>query len=435
MLGCLLVLGSFLNAQVEGTHTPASEDFKAEVRRLVRQLDAGELVRRDAAEAELLRRGPAVLDLLPPPTDRTSAEVRQRLDRIRQKLQQQAADAAARPSLVTLKADAMPLAKVLAELSRQSGNAIIDQRGTDGDGSDEGPALKVAFDKTPFWPALDQVLDQAGLLIHPFAGSEKPAITVSTMHNKTPFISRVARSGRACCVGPFRIEPVVIAARRNLRSGDGALFLSVEALWEPRLRIIGLTQRMADVTASDEKGRPLPVANAEAQLEIPAADNASAVKFDLPFQLPSREVRRMATVKGKLLAMIPGRIETFRFDKLADAKDVAKRVAGVTVTLERVEKNNDLWEVRIRVLFDDAGDALASHRTWIFSNPAYLEGPDGKPITHDTYETTRQEKNEVGVAYVFSTDRPLDKLVFVYKTPGTIITSGFEYELKDIELP
>jgi hypothetical protein len=435
MLGCLLVLGSLLNAQVESPPAAASDDRKAEVRRLVRQLDAPELARRDAAEAELLKRGPAILDLLPQPDDRTSAEVRQRLARVRQKLQQQAADAAAQSTTITLHADAMPLAKILAELSRQSGNNIVDQR-SKGDREIAGAQpLTINLDKTPFWLALDQVLDQAGMSVYAFGETEKPAISISTRHNSESSIARAARSGLVCCAGPFRFEPVSVVARKNLRSGAGAFTLSIETLWEPRLRIIGLTQRLADVTATDEKGSPLPVANSEAQLDVPAGANASAVRLDLPFQLPSRDVRRIATLKAKLQAMIPGRIETFRFDKLAGAKDVERRIAGVTVTLERVEKNNDLWEVRIRVRFDDAGDALASHRTWIFSNPAYLEGPDGKPIPYDTYETTRQEKNEVGVAFVFNTDQPLDKLTFVYKTPGAIINSSFDYELKDIELP
>ena len=135
------------------------------------------------------------------------------------------------------------------------------------------------------------------------------------------------------------------------------------------------------------------------------------------------------------MAMIARRIETFRFAKLAGAKNLQQRIAGVTVTLEEVRKSNGAWEVRILVRFDDAGDALASHRTWIFNNEAFLEGPDGKPIAYDTFETTRQGKNEVGVAYVFNTDQPLDKLSFVYKTPGVIVTSAFDYELKDIRLP
>ena len=90
----------------------------------------------------------------------------------------------------------------------------------------------------------------------------------------------------------------------------------------------------------------------------------------------------------------------------------------------------------MRARFDDAGDALASHRQWIFANAAFLEGPDGKPIAYDTFETTAQGKNEVGLAYRFSTDRPLVELTcFVYKTPGTIVTAGYDYQLHDIKLP
>ncbi len=274
------------------------------------------------------------------------------------------------------------------------------------------------------------MLDQAGLTVYPF--SEQAAIKVVAAPGEKP----VARVGRACYVGPFRIEPTAVTARRDLRQPEAELLVvSIEAAWEPRLKIIGLMQRMADVKATDERGQNLPVADAAAQLEIPTSGEAPAVKLDLPLRLPSRRVERIASLKGKLMAMIPGRIETFRFTKLAGAKDVQQRIAGVTVTLEEVRKNNEAWEVRMLARFDDAGDALASHRTWIFNNEAYLEGPDGKPIAYDTFETTRQGKNEVGVAYIFNPDEPLDKLSFVYKTPGVIVTSGFDYELKDIRLP
>lgn len=425
MIRCLLLVTSLMAGQAE---TPVGDELPGQVRRLVRQLDAPELARRDAAEAELLKRGPAVLDLLPPQTEQTSAEVRQRLTRIRQKLQQQSADAAAQASVISLQADAMPLSKVLAEFSHQSGNAIVDYRKKFGQPTTD-PVLKVSFNKTPFWPALDQLLDQAGLTLYPFA--ERAAIHVVADPGAKP----VARLGRACYAGPFRFEPIAVIARRDLRQGKGSIALAIETLWEPRLRIIGLSQRMADVTATDENGNPLPVADPDAQLDIPTSGETSAVKFDLPLRLPSRDVRRIAGLKGKLQAMIPGRIETFRFSKLADARNIEHRIAGATVTLEKVQKSNAGWEVRMRVRFDDAGDALASHRTWIFSNPAYLETPDNKPIAYDTYETTRQSKNEVGVAYIFKTDQPLDNLTFVYKTPGSIINRSFDYELKNIELP
>ena len=64
-----------------------------------------------------------------------------------------------------------------------------------------------------------------------------------------------------------------------------------------------------------------------------------------------------------------------------------------------------------------------------------LLGADRKPLAHESFETTLQDKNELGVAYTFRTDRPLSELAFIYKTPGTIVTAGFDYELRDIKLP
>jgi hypothetical protein len=179
----------------------------------------------------------------------------------------------------------------------------------------------------------------------------------------------------------------------------------------------------------------LPVADRDAQPEVPVSGDVPAVKLDIPLRLPSREVQQIARLRGKLLATVPGKIETFRFAKLGEAKNAEQRIAGVTVIVEEVRKSGQAWEVRMRARFDDAGDALASHRQWIFSNEAYLEGPDQKAIAFDTFETTAQSKNEVGIAYRFNARRPLGELAFVYKTPGVIITSAFDYELKEIKLP
>ena len=424
MLHGLLLLGVMLVGQTE---TPPADDLNIEVRQLVRQLDADSLDRRDAAEAELLRRGTPVLDLLPTPNDRMSAEVKQRLGRVRQKLQQQAADAAAQSTTITLHAGAMPLQKALAEFQKQSGNKLVDHRKAFGQPATD-VIINAQFDKTPFWQALDDMLDHAMLTVYPFA--EGTAIHVVASPER--YSTRRAHAGYS---GLFRFEPVGVVARREVRGGTGSLRVQIEAAWEPRLHIIAMSQRMADVKAIDERGRPVPVANRNAQPEISTSGTAAALRFDIPFELPRRDVLRIASLKSKLTAMIPGRMETFRFDKLTEAKDVGKRIAGVTVTLEQVRKNNDAWEVRMLVKFDDAGDALASHRTWIFNNPAYLEGADGKPIAYESYETTRQTKNEVGIAYVFAPDMPFDKLTFVYKTPGTIVSRSFEYEVKDIELP
>ncbi len=97
--------------------TQADEAMKLEVRRLVRQLDAAQLAQRDAAEAALLKLGPKVLDLLPAASERTSAEVQQRVGRVRQQLQRAAAEAAVQTAKITLRAEAMPLSEVLRALA------------------------------------------------------------------------------------------------------------------------------------------------------------------------------------------------------------------------------------------------------------------------------------------------------------------------------
>ena len=52
--------------------------------------------------------------------------------------------------------------------------------------------------------------------------------------------------------------------------------LTIETVWEPRLRIISLLQRMADIHAVDDRGLPLPVADGKVQLEMPPREAGPA---------------------------------------------------------------------------------------------------------------------------------------------------------------
>ncbi len=418
-----LLLGCTLAAQAAG----ANDDLKLEVLALVRQLNATRLAQREAAEQELLKLGPQVLDLLPEVNDRTPAEVKQRLGRIRQKLQRAAAEAVASPSLITLNGDALPLSKVLAALQEQSGNKIVDFRKQFGQQVTD-PKLTIQLDKTPFWQALDVVLSQAGLQVYAFG--EQRAISLVGRDD-----ALAAPAEKASYAGPFRFQPLRIIAVRELQPPQSeSLRLVLSVGWEPRLKPIGLRQRMADLKVLDEHGKPLAVDDTQAELEVPARGQTSA-ELILLLKLPPREVKQIASLKGRLAAMLPGKIETFRFGDLTTAKKVEKRIAGVTVTLEQVRQNRSLWEVRMWVRFDEAGQALESYRGWILRNEAYLQGPDGKPVPYDSLEITGQTDDAVGIAYGFVLDAAPKKLQFVYKTPGVIVDTGFDYEIKDVRLP
>lgn len=410
-----------------GSDPAGPGDLAAEVRRLVSDLDSLEIARRQTAEDELLKLGPQVLDFLPRDAGPGKAETAQRLSRIRQKLQRVRAGLGLQASQVTLRGK-MPLASILASFEPQTGNKISTARLEDARNVLQRE-LDADFRQTPFWTAIDELLAKAGLTVYPYG--EQASIELMAASGPQP-----PPAGHVSYTGPFRFEIVGLLAQRTFRAPQtGSLKLEIEVAWEPRLAPISLTQRMADVQAIDDRGRRLAVDTPEATLEVAVPRGPIASRLVLPMTLPPRDARAIGELRGTLSVLAPGPVETFRFTDPGRAQNVAKRVAGVSVMLENATKLGGTLEVRLLVHFDQPRDALASHRTWIFSNPAYLETPDGKTIKPDSASPTRQTANEVGISLVFPIDRALDHYAFVYQTPTMILTAPLEFRFRDIPLP
>jgi hypothetical protein len=411
------------------TAAKTAGELEAQVRKLVRELDAAQKARRDAAEQQLLELGPAALDLLPETNDRTPAEVALRLDRIRSHFEKSRAENSVKASTVTLHGEKMPVSQVLAEIAKQTENKIYDLREEFGQEATD-PEIKVDFDNTPFWSALDQVLDQADMNVYPYAS--EPGVAVVNRSE-----SRIPRFGTATYGGSFRFEGAEFIARRDLRDPDShTLELLVNAAWEPRLQPILIMRQVEGMEAVDEQGQAIELATSGSEIEFPIDADMRSIDMPIQFVAPARSVNRIASLKGKLSVLLPGKLETFRFTGLEKAKNLERRKAAVTVVLDEVRKNNELWELRVRVVFDKAAGALESHRDWVWNNPAFLELPGRKePLQYAGMDQTRQTENEIGAAYYFDAPEGLKGAVFVYRTPTAIMSLPLEYELKDLELP
>ncbi|HRX78073.1 MAG TPA: hypothetical protein P5307_03380 [Pirellulaceae bacterium] len=404
-----------------GDATPAI-DLKAEVNRLVRQLDDNERSQREAAEKALVELGPGALSLLPVITPRTPAEVKERLGRVRKTLETTTAESIAQPSLITLEGQ-MSLGDALTAMQEQSGNQVTGYERRSGQ-------VKVAFDRTPYWRALDEVLDQANLNINEFGGEASALVLTSRPENQ------VSRAKTGVYSGVFRLEALRLEARRDLRNpAVNGMRLTIGVAWEPRVMPIALRQQLSEITVLDDRGEELSVTGTQGALNASAELGMSAVEFGIPLDLASRESKRIASIKGQFTALVPGRVESFEFSGIADARDVEQERAGVVVTFERLRKNVDLYEARVALRFDDAANALESHRGWVYRNEAYLTDKDGKRLENVGLQATRQGTNEVGIAYLFDLPDGPEGCKFVYKTPALILQLPVEYELKDIELP
>ncbi len=416
---CFLLLAQADSAAKEAA--PAN-DLKAEVNRLVLQLDDNERSQREAAEKALVELGAEALNLLPPITPRTPAEVKERLGRVRKTLETAVAESIAKPSLVTLEGE-MSLAEALKALEQQTGNRVTGYERRSGQ-------VKVAFDKTPYWQALDEVLDQAGLNINEFGG--EPSALVLTARPE----SETSRTQTGVYSGVFRLEALRLESRRDLRNpAVNGMRLSIGIAWEPRVAPIALRQQVSEITVLDDRGEALSVSGNQGALNASAELGMSAVEFGIPLQLASRESKRIGSIKSRFTALVPGRVESFEFTDIETARDVEHERAGVIVTFERLRKNVDLYEVRMALRFDDAVNALESHRGWVYRNEAFLTDKDGKRLENVGLQATRQGTNEVGVAYLFDLPDGPEGCKFVYKTPALVLQLPVEYELKDIELP
>lgn len=410
---------------------PGSDSAEAaapSVRQLVRQLDARSLADREAAEAALVARGPSALADLPADAPGMSPETRQRLDRIRTRLLQAAASRFTDASTVTLDGSQRSLADVLDELTRQTGNRVIDYRKTFRQPVEElrmAPACR----ETPFWKALDQLLDHADLDAYAY-GEPRTIGVIKRAAGQMP------RSGRAAYRGPFRFEAISVATQRSLREPSRqGLTLSLETAWEPRLTVISLKHPAAGLEVRDEDGRALTVASPAATWEATIRRGAVAAEIAVPLELPARAVRKIASFRGAVQVVLAGPVESFRFEGLRSLRNESRRLGSATVVLEEVRRSGAAWEVRMLLRFDEAADALESHRGWVFQNEAWLETPDGKRIASEAMEPTRQTQNELGLSYRFALDAPPSQMAFVYRAPTAIVPLELPYELKDIPLP
>ena len=47
-------------------------------------------------------------------------------------------------------------------------------------------------------------------------------------------------------------------------------------------------------------------------------------------------------------------------------------MGGVQVTIDSIQKNNEVWEIHMRLRLDEDNHALESHRTWVVSESVVL---------------------------------------------------------------
>lgn len=409
-------------------HTFAEEGFEPEVVKLIGELDADRQQARQFAEDQLIELGIIVLDYLPAADAKMSREMRERLQRVRSALEKLAANQVINASLVTLEGKFL-LSDAIQQIQEQTGNRVVDFRERF-----EQPAndleVSLSLNESPFWDAIQHLVEQADLGLYPHSGEVKTLALVAMDPDSHGGIT-LWSTDKA-----FRFTAINAVARRDLRDFDAtSLRLGVEVMWEPRLVPIVIRLPLEKIVAVADNGEQIKVLAGGETLEYPLQSAAAAVELSIPLNLPTREVRRIKQFTAELSAVVPGQKTAFEFSDLDEVKNLRQTRGEVTVTLVDSRQKGSVREVRIAVQYDQAFDALDSHRSWIFENESYLLGGTSERRDHGGYELFCQKANEVGLSYKFTELEGLTDYKFVYVAPTTLSVQHLKIELENLPLP
>lgn len=405
-------------------------DLIESVSELQDQLDAEQVSQRDAAEQALIKLGPMALDHLDDPADDMPLDKIERLARVRSKLETLAVRAASQASTVTLKGD-LSVEESLKRIRSQTANDVAISENAP---VDAGKSI-IAWQgkQISFWDAITRIRQETALTIDPYAADASKLRLVpadpatSAFMKKNPAVEATADM--------FHVRVTRVDATRNL-THPNLDHLSVQLLirWEPRLRPISLKLPASGVSANASNEQPIAILNPQAVLATMIQPQIPEVQLTIPLEPIPRDVKQIESLTATIHATLPGRTETFRFrrvGKLPPGKKIAR--AGATVTMEGIDKNEDLFGITLSLEFDEELNALESHQAWVFDNPIHLEDQQGKISTPLTYESIRQDNSRVAVTYYFADD-PGERTL-VYQTPAAILQIQSIINLKNIPLP
>ena len=423
MLICLVSLTTNATAQDSGDEPVDEMKIAIKAAELQQQLADPSIEKRDVAEAELIKLGVIALDYLDPVTDDSPPDTIERLNRIRKALETIVVETAAKPTQITLKGN-FSVKEAIEKIAKQSGNKIVLAEGVQAQAQEKKFDLEI--ENATFWETMKAFETQTKLRANTFGGDAgelllAPVTNVVTVPTDSS--------------GVFQASVLQVSARRNLENPElDYCGLRIRVRWEPRLTPITLAIPGSSVSVIDEFGDKVILPNPEANFSAAVQPEIPEVEFSIPIGLVDRQVEKISKLEATLKAVMPGRTESFEFRKIGRLKSGYKQSkAGVSVSLNGIEKNEELFGVLVKYTFDQTGDALESHMSWIFENPLKLIDKDGKEYEPLAKESAGRNKNTVGIRYYFG-DNP-SAMTLKCETPAAIVPTEVKILLKDVPLP
>ncbi len=401
------------------------------IARLQFQLKSTQIPERDEAEKELVEIGELVLDHLEATTTADSADYRERVGRVRAILEKIAVAKNTQASSLQINAGSISIENLLKAIKKQTGNDVVLGREVSLEASNQEIEFETAG-QIEFWAVLNQLMDQANLRIDPYDGEQGQLALAETYSG--PDESKADPAGWTDYSGVMRFQITRVDASKNLLQPNlNSNQFSLLVRWEPRISPIAIDFPFKTIEMIDEFDQKVETETEGVYSGIVTPD---IPELEFSFSTPSieRQVEEIKSLKGVVEAVLPGRVETFKFIDATELDEgTAQMKAGATVTFGGVDKNEDLWGVRIALGFDEENNALESHQGWVYNNEVYFIDKDGKKYPPIGSETYQQTNDSVGILYYFGDDP--EGMDLHYRTPAAVVKVKVPFVITAIPLP
>jgi len=335
------------------------------------------------------------------------------------------------PARVTFQSPGASAKDFFAAIAKQTGNPVLDARGARNADMPRPWDLR----NVTFWHAIEHGRREFGYRLSPFHTSGALAA-----------VADAEEPGPSVADGVFRVSVQRVALSRDFEDGSRLCRLRLLLLWEPRLLPfhVDVGDFTAQYTGKDQKSFAATMAGQGKQELTGARATTLALRFPAP---PTRAYDRIDNLKGSITVVLPDRMLTFRFDKLA-----ALGKAGVpqtltqekvAVSLKQVSVGPARWSFTLQIDNPPGVPSFESYQSWLGNNRIALEKDAGKAAWEplpDDLEVLEESAQRAVIRYHFTESKYLTMTKLAdwtlrYTTPHRILAVPASFQIPKIDLP
>lgn len=387
-----------------------------EVRQLVEDLNSSSRAARLSAEERLIELGEAALAGLADHRAAAVPAVIEALNRIRDRIERDAAGRLFQSSRVTL-VPPLTVEEALVQIVEQTGNELrLDQVPLEL----RRRKLNRNVDALPFWEVLDLVCRETRI------GWQWDGGTALSLSPDVPL-----PAGRAVVTNGLRISVDSQPRRQSFAAPQlrRILRLNGRVDVEPRLQAFFLTVADRDFVLREGDHVWLPF-NPDARREFPVLSGQS-VTFSLDLKREPEFEAATATLEGRV--DLRGAARRVPVSFTAGEDDHLRRIGRTQVELlSRRTTASGETEYTLRVTFERPGPELESHRLGLLHRDAWLERPDGERVPFRELQLLRVDGISHTVRYTFPAERNGDPPMLTYLVPELVTTIAVPFVIEAV---